>query len=78
MAIDVEVCIVWCFCKASFRDMEWCYGFGITDVNLIRRDADVWSILFVKLVNGACFVANVGVVVEPEGSEFWEERPGDV
>lgn len=31
-----------------------------------------------KFVDCAYFIADVGVVVEPESGEFWEERSGNM
>ena len=76
MAIDIEIGIARCFCETASRDIDRCYSFHVADIHFIRGDADVRSILFVESVNCACFVSNVCMIIQPEGSEFWEERPG--
>lgn len=78
MTIDVKIGITRSFWKSAFGDIDRRYGICICDVDFGWRDADDGTILVVESVDAACFVANVGVVVEPEGCEFWEEWTGNV
>lgn len=78
MTIDVKIGITRSFWKSAFRYIDRGYGICICDVDFGWRDADNGTISAVESVDAACFVANVGVVVEPEGCELREEWTGNV
>lgn len=65
MAIDIKIRVTWCLGETSSCDIDGCYSFRIADIYFIRGDTNVQSIFLVELVDGACFIPNICVVVEP-------------
>lgn len=63
MSIDAEVCVTWGFREASMCDIDWSNGVAVTDIDLVGRNSNKWSISGVEFVDDGTLVSYVGVVI---------------